>query len=95
MSDGYGGRGDGEWRMSARSARWQEEEEGWAPKEPRRLEKLIYTGGSRCYVVSSHKKRASRCYVGPIFEKGLPGRVDTSGTKKTIKTGKLWKCDLP
>ena len=29
------------------------------------------------------------------FEKGTPGRVDTSGTKTTIKTQKCWKCDLP
>ena len=32
---------------------------------------------------------------GQLLKKGLPGRVDTSGTKTTIKTGKSWKCDFP
>ena len=27
-----------------------------------------------------------------FLKEGLPGRVDTSGTKTTIKT---WKCDVP
>ena len=43
-----------------------------------------------------HKKREGRVVAsGQFVEKGLPGRVDTSGTKKTIETGKLWPCDLP
>ena len=55
------------------------------------------TGRSRCFVVWGHRgKRRGRVVTsGQFLKKGLPGRVDTSGTKTTIKTGKLWKCDLP
>ena len=43
----------------------------------------------------SQKRRGRVVTSGQFLKKGLPGRVDTSGTKTTIKTGKLWKCDLP
>ena len=43
----------------------------------------------------SHKKGGRVVTSGQFLFKGFPGRVDTSGTRKTIKTWKLWKCDLP
>ena len=56
----------------------------------------VITVGSRCYVVLGHKQKGGRVVTsGQFLKKELPGRVDTSGTKTTIRTAKLWKCDLP
>ena len=53
------------------------------------------TGRSRCYVVSGHKKgRVALLRRANFLKKRLPGRVDTSGIKTTILSGKLWKRDI-
>ena len=55
----------------------------------------MYKGGRVVASFNVTKKEGRVVTSGQFLKKGLPGRVDTSGTKKTIKTGKLWKCDLP
>ena len=56
----------------------------------------IYRGVALLRRFRSQKKGEVALLRRANFEKkkGLPGRVDTSGTKTTIKTGNLWKCDL-
>ena len=44
---------------------------------------IISRGGRVFYVVLCHKESRGRVVTsGQFFKKGLPGRVDTSGTKK-------------
>ena len=63
------------------------------------VDQQVYKGVALLRRFRSQKKERERggrvVTSGQFLRKGLLGRVDTSGTKTTIKTGKMWKCDLP
>ena len=69
---------------------WYSGWENCAKKTVLRVNDIQVSHHICCYVVSGHKKRRGRVVAsGQFLKKRLPGRVDTSGTKTTIKTGKI------
>ena len=64
-------------------------------KKARQEEEIQESRVVTSFYVTKKKRRCRVVTSGQFLKKELPGRVDASGTKRTIKTGKLWKCGLP